>query len=240
VAKETKPLASRAETLDRLEIRIGRLIEVVPEPSAPKLSYRMTIDFGDRQKQSVGRFTKHPITDLAGRLVVGVLNFGPVTIGGQISDVLVLGVQYPKADSGEATFLTPAEDEVAVASRVGYGSGASAPLPIVEKSDTFDPLEIRLGRVMEAVPIVDSADSSCCLTLDFGKFGRRQSVVPFGHRQAAADLKGRLLLGVLNFEPETFGETRSEVHLLGVEAAGTATTFLTPAKDNAKIGGKLF
>jgi tRNA-binding protein len=39
--------------------------------------------------------------------VLGVLNFEPRTIGDTTSEVLVLGVQYPKGDSGEATFITP-------------------------------------------------------------------------------------------------------------------------------------
>lgn len=39
--------------------------------------------------------------------VLGVLNFEPREIGGSASEVLILGVQYPGAASGEATFLTP-------------------------------------------------------------------------------------------------------------------------------------
>ena len=41
---------------------------------------------------------------------LGVLNFEPRYVGDAVSEVLVLGVQYPKADSGEATFLTPAAE----------------------------------------------------------------------------------------------------------------------------------
>jgi tRNA-binding protein len=37
-----------------------------------------------------------------------VLNFEPRSIGSAVSEVLILGVQYPKAESGEATFITPA------------------------------------------------------------------------------------------------------------------------------------
>jgi tRNA-binding protein len=43
-------------------------------------------------------------------LVLGVLNFEPRQIGDTTSEVLVLGVQYPKADSGEATIITPILD----------------------------------------------------------------------------------------------------------------------------------
>jgi len=40
--------------------------------------------------------------------VMGVLNFEPRQMGSVVSEVLILGVQYPKAESGEATFVSPA------------------------------------------------------------------------------------------------------------------------------------
>ena len=42
------------------------------------------------------------------RLVLGVLNFEPRQMGTVASEVHILGVQYPKAESGEATFVSPA------------------------------------------------------------------------------------------------------------------------------------
>jgi len=69
----------------------------------------MTIDFGKFGRRiSYGRFTQHPIEEVKDRLVLGVLNFEPRQMGPVISEVLVLGVQYPKAESGEATFVSPA------------------------------------------------------------------------------------------------------------------------------------
>ncbi len=56
----------------------------------------------------MGRFTQHSVEEIQGKLVLGVLNFEPRQIGDTLSEVLVLGVQYPKAESGEATFITPA------------------------------------------------------------------------------------------------------------------------------------
>jgi tRNA-binding protein len=38
------------------------------------------------------------------------LNFESRQMGPVVSEVLVLGVQYPRADSGEATFVSPAVD----------------------------------------------------------------------------------------------------------------------------------
>jgi len=42
--------------------------------------------------------------------VLAVLNFEPRQIGNSTSEVLVLGVQYPKAESGEATSIIPLAD----------------------------------------------------------------------------------------------------------------------------------
>lgn len=105
---EEKPSVLKEETFDKLEIRLGRVISVEIEPTAPKKAYKMKIDFGKfGVKTSVGRFTHHLPEEVKDTLVLGILNFSPRQIGDVISDVLILGVQYPKADSGEATFITP-------------------------------------------------------------------------------------------------------------------------------------
>ena len=71
----------------------------------------MTIDFGKFGKRtSVGRFTKHSIEEIKGKKVLGILNFEPKMIGNVLSEVLILGVQFPKVDSGEATFIIPMAD----------------------------------------------------------------------------------------------------------------------------------
>lgn len=106
---DKKGITSKEETFDKLEIRVGRVISVEEEPTAPKKAYKMKVDFGKFGiKTSIGRFTQHLPEELLDKLVLGILNFEPRQIGGIISEVLILGVQYPKADSGEATFITPA------------------------------------------------------------------------------------------------------------------------------------
>ena len=109
MSDEIKPIVSKEETFDRLDIRLGTVVSVEMEPSAPKPAYRITVDFGRfGKKVSVGRFTKHAVDEIKGKQVMGVLNFAPRQIGSVSSEFLLLGVQYPKADSGEATFITPA------------------------------------------------------------------------------------------------------------------------------------
>jgi tRNA-binding protein len=107
--KETKTIVSYEESFDRLDIRVGRVIAVDLETNTHKPTYKMTVDFGKYgTRVSYGRFTQHPTEEVKDRLVLGVLNFEPKQMGAVISEALILGVQYPKAESGEATFVSPA------------------------------------------------------------------------------------------------------------------------------------
>jgi tRNA-binding protein len=104
---EIKPLVS-TESLEQLDIRIGRVISVEHAQGARKPSYVLRADFGKFGiRTSVARLTMHKPEELIGKQILGVLNFEPREIGNVVSEFLTLGVQYPKADSGEATIVTP-------------------------------------------------------------------------------------------------------------------------------------
>ena len=108
MAQETKPIVSKEDTFDRLEIRVGRVVSVEPASDAAKASYVIRADFGKfGVRTSVGRFARHSVEELNGKQMLGILNFEPREIGGLVSEFLCLGVQYPKAESGEATPITP-------------------------------------------------------------------------------------------------------------------------------------
>lgn len=107
MSTELKNIVSKDTTFDLVELRLGRVISVESELSSPKRAYKLKIDFGKFGiKTSVGRFTHHSIDEMKNKYVIGVLNFGPRIIGTVNSEVLILGVQVPGAESGEATFLT--------------------------------------------------------------------------------------------------------------------------------------
>jgi tRNA-binding protein len=109
MASEIKPIVSFDDSFAKIDIRVGRVVEVELESRTHKETYRMVVDFGKYGKRvSYGRFTQHPVEEVKDRLVLGVLNFEPRQMGPVISEVLILGVQYPKAESGEATFISPA------------------------------------------------------------------------------------------------------------------------------------
>jgi len=109
MASEIKPVVAYDDSFALLDIRVGRVVEVDLETRTHRQTYRMVVDFGKYGKRvSYGRFTCHPVEEVKDRLVLGVLNFGPRQMGPVASEVLILGVQYPKAESGEATFVSPA------------------------------------------------------------------------------------------------------------------------------------
>lgn len=116
---DLKPLVSFDESFALLDIRVGRIVSVERCEGAPKPAYRIEADFGKYGRRvTVGRFTSHSIDDLMGLSILGVLNFEPREIGGVVSEFLCLGVQFPKADSGEATPIVPVQRDVKLGSKV--------------------------------------------------------------------------------------------------------------------------
>lgn len=108
MATELKPVVSMADSFDLLDIRVGTVINVNVAENARKPSYRLTADFGRfGVKTSVARLTRHSVSELVGKQILGVLNFEPREVGGLVSEFLCLGIQIPKAESGEATIVTP-------------------------------------------------------------------------------------------------------------------------------------
>lgn len=111
MASDLKSVVSYEESFAKLDIRVGRVIAVELENRTPKTTYRMVVDFGKYgERVSYGRFTQHPMEEVKNRLMLGVLNFEPRQMGPVVSEILILGVQYPKAESGEATFVSPASN----------------------------------------------------------------------------------------------------------------------------------
>jgi len=80
---------------ERVDIRVGRIVDVQDFPEARKPAYRLRIDFGKEigVKKSSAQATKYYAKDqLMHRLVVAVVNFPPKQIGPYMSEVLTLGV----------------------------------------------------------------------------------------------------------------------------------------------------
>ena len=95
---------------ERVEIRVGRIVEVLDFPEARKPAYKLRIDFGAQLgiKKSSAQATKYYTKkELLDRLVVAVVNFPPKQIGPFMSEVLTLGV--PDGE-GSVVLLVPERD----------------------------------------------------------------------------------------------------------------------------------
>lgn len=96
----------------KVDMRVGRILSVEPLKGARIPAYKLTVDFGELGvKQSSARITKlYTAAELAGRLVVAVVNFEPKRIAGFLSEVLVLGVGG--GGDGGVVLLAPERDAV--------------------------------------------------------------------------------------------------------------------------------
>ena len=84
----------------KVDIRVGRIVQVDDFPKAKKPAYKLRIDFGALGvKSSSAQLVKHyQKADLLGKLVLAVVNFPPRQIAEFFSEVLTLGVIVGEGD----------------------------------------------------------------------------------------------------------------------------------------------
>jgi len=78
---------------ERVELRVGTILQALNYPEARKPAYKVQVDFGEFGiKWSSAQITKHyTIEELPGRQIVGVINFPKKQIGKFMSEFLVTG-----------------------------------------------------------------------------------------------------------------------------------------------------
>ena len=96
---------------ERVDLRVGTIVEAREFPRARKPAYQLLIDLGPAigLKRSSAQITHHYATaDLPGRQVLCVVNFPPRQIGPFRSEVLVTGVADAEGHIVLATLAAPA------------------------------------------------------------------------------------------------------------------------------------
>ena len=113
--RERAPEATFEDFL-KIDIRVGRIVEVEDFPEARNPAWKLRVDFGDdigvlRSSAQIKNYTRE---ELSGRLVLGIVNFPARQVGPVRSEVLVLGTY---SDAG-VLLLSP-EPGAAPGDRVG-------------------------------------------------------------------------------------------------------------------------
>ena len=103
---------------ERVEIRVGTILEVNDFPEARKSAYQLTIDFGSEigiLKTSAQITKRYQKEDLLSRQIVAVVNFPKKQIGKFMSECLVLGAV---GEEGDVILLSP-DFQIANGLRIG-------------------------------------------------------------------------------------------------------------------------
>lgn len=95
---------------EKVELRVGTILQVADFPEARKPAYKVRVDFGEFGiKWSSAQITKHYTKEeLAGRQIVGVINFPKKQIANFMSEFLVTGF----ADENGDIVLTTVDKKV--------------------------------------------------------------------------------------------------------------------------------
>jgi len=103
----------------------------------------------------------------------------------------------------------------------------------------FERVDMRVGRVLEVEDFPEARKPAYKLRIDFGPLGVRRSSAQLTVRYRPEQLRGRLVIAVLNFPPRQIGPVRSEVLVLGVPDPDGAVVLLEPSAD-VPLGGRVF
>lgn len=94
------------EEFEKVDMRVGTIVEVLDFPKARKPAYQLTIDFGElgMKKSSAQIVNLYEKEELIGKQIIAVVNFPPKQIANFISECLVMGVYN---ENNDVVLLSP-------------------------------------------------------------------------------------------------------------------------------------
>jgi len=103
----------------------------------------------------------------------------------------------------------------------------------------FTKVDLRVGRIISAEPFPQARKPAYILHVDFGpEIGIKKSSAQITHLYTPDELRGRLVVGVVNFPPKQIGPIRSECLVTGFHNERGEVTLCVPDKD-VPLGAKL-
>jgi len=106
--------------------------------------------------------------------------------------------------------------------------------------EDFQKLDVRVGKIVEIEDFPEAKKPTYKLKIDFGsEIGIKKSCAQLCSNYTKENLKGKLVLGVVNFPPRQIGPATSEVLTLGVPGKNNECVLIQPERE-VDIGGKLY
>lgn len=105
----------------------------------------------------------------------------------------------------------------------------------------FRILDIRVGRIIVVENFPETKKASYKLKIDFGnEIGVKTSSAQLVKNYTKEQLRGKLVVAVVNFPPKQIGSFISEVLVLGVPDENHDCILVTPDSRKPLLGGQLY
>jgi tRNA-binding protein len=107
------------EDFEKVDIRVGKIVDIQDFPEARKPAYKLKIDFGPEigvKSSSVQAPGAHTKEELAGSLVCCVVNFPARQVGPFMSEVLTLGFKNTQGEGW--VLIEPKKSSVELGSKL--------------------------------------------------------------------------------------------------------------------------
>ena len=106
--------------------------------------------------------------------------------------------------------------------------------------DDFNKIDVRVGKIIGVEDFSEAKRPSYKLKIDFGsEIGIKKSCAQLVKNYSKENLRGKLVLGIVNFPPRQIGPATSEVLTLGVPDSNHECVLIQPERE-VSIGNRLY